>query len=37
MIKLLLYITLSIFCIIDYFQTVALIKVGFTKLNLLVL
>lgn len=33
----LLYAVLSVFCILDYFQTIALINVGYTELNPIVL
>lgn len=36
-IQIFLYITLTIFCLIDHFQTVALIEVGFEELNPIVL
>lgn len=36
-IQILLYISLTIFCLIDHFQTVALIEVGFEELNPIVL
>lgn len=36
-IQIFLYITLTIFCLIDHFQTVALIEIGFEELNPIVL
>lgn len=36
-IQILLYIALTVFCLIDHFQTVALIEVGFEELNPIVL
>ena len=36
-IQILLYLALAVFCLIDHFQTVALIEVGFEELNPIVL
>lgn len=36
-IQIFLYLALTVFCLIDHFQTVALIEVGFEELNPIVL